>query len=113
MLLITHKREATGHNHRTSLPACTLLMLCNVGTLNGDIMRPDRRIFQRHHITYLTKADSLSISGPRTMRKNIALAGNTQHRNALLRPIDRVHTMLPETAGMWIVFMLMDQIASN
>src|SRR5437588_10363070 len=107
-LRLRGKSHRTGHNNSTYLPSSAFFVLSDMGTHQLNTMCPDRRIFQRYHISHLAKLDLAAICGSRTMHKHIAFTGNTKHRRALLRPIDRIEPMFPSTTGMWIVRLLMN-----
>src|SRR2546429_8375629 len=104
---IAFQSQRTGHNHRTGLPSCTLLVLGHVGTRNSDIMRPDGSIFKRNDIAHLPKGKCASISRAYSMNKSITFAGKAEHSHSRLWSVDGIQTMLPEAAGMGVVGMHM------
>src|SRR5579884_2536222 len=87
---ISFQSKGKRYNYRTSLPACTFLMLCHVRARNSDIMRPDSGIFKCNDIAHFAKSDWQPIGGACPMNKGIAFAGKAEQSSPLLWSIDSV-----------------------
>src|SRR5258708_22939017 len=110
---LTSQRHLTWQDDGTDLPTGIWLALGQRGTCDRNASGPRGGIPKRDDIPHFFKGQGEHIGGARTMHKDIALAGDPEHRRAFHWPLGSIQAMLPETTGEGIVRMSMQYIAGD
>src|SRR5712692_8833632 len=105
--------EGTGQGQRTQLPAAPLLSLRDVRRVETRALRPGRDVVERYAKSHCLPGERTAAGGAAPMRKDIALAGNTQHGIALLALLQRVEPMFPQAAGVRVMRVLVYEITGD
>src|SRR6266702_8194219 len=107
------KRELARQSKRAQLPSCIGLALRNTWSGNTRATCPCRNIVQRHSKPHFFPCKQGAICGVCSMYEDITLTGKAQHAVALFAVLQRIESMFPQTACVWIVCMLVNEITGH
>src|SRR5437667_2426653 len=107
------KRELARQSKRAQLPTGVGLALRDGWSRNTRATCQCRNIVQRHSKPHLFPCEQDVICGTCSMYEDITLTGKAQHAVALFAVLQCIEPMFPQTACMWIVCMLVNEITGH